>query len=74
MRFISWALLIFAFATPLAAKDFATMFPQLFEIEAGLKADLERLDYKQGEIVVGDGVATFNVNDDSISSTLPTPK
>lgn len=63
-RLLTWVFLTFVFATSGAAKDFATMFPELSDIEADLKADLERLDYKQGEITVGDGIATFNVGDD----------
>lgn len=63
-RFLTSIFLTFIFAASGAAKDFATMFPELSEINADLKADLERLDYKQGEIIVGDGIATFNVSDD----------
>lgn len=63
-RFLTWVFLTSALATPVSAKDFATMFPELADIGTEIKTDLERLDYKQGEITVGAGIATLNVSDD----------
>lgn len=63
LRFLTWTFLAIHLATAGVAKDFATMFPELSDIDPDLKAELERLDYKQGKITVGNGIATFDVGD-----------
>lgn len=62
--FIIWIFVSLSFAAPAGAKDFATMFPELADIDPELKANLEKLDYQQGTITVGDGIATFETGSD----------
>ncbi len=57
------ALLVAAIAAAPAAmaKSFAEMFPQYQDIDQGAKDELGRLDYRQGEVTLGDGIAKLNV-------------
>jgi uncharacterized membrane-anchored protein len=61
--FILFVLVLFG-ATPVAAKDFSGMFPDLSDIDPELRTGLEKLDYRQGEITVGDAIATFDIGED----------
>lgn len=61
--FLIRVFVVFSLISPAVAKDFATMFPELADMEPELKADLETLDYQQGIISVG-GIATFDTGSD----------
>lgn len=58
------ATLLVILPTTIMAMPFSEMFPQYADIGEEFVTDLERLDYKQGVIVVGQNLATFDIPED----------
>lgn len=64
MKLLATSLTLCLLAQTALGMSFAQMFPQYQDLPPEASSELERLDYKQGEITVGDGIATFNVSED----------